>query len=421
MTTEGTGNVALFNEDANGNQLAFYVTRVAARSQIIMLIQERGGEVLDRVVPADPELKIICIVNERLLTPITLPEGMIVVTRQFIIDCIEQNKLLPFERYAPNQGDVSVVLAPTTPQGRNAYTEEEDKALLDCVQQAIDDGYKIDGLKLYKLIAPQFPRHTFQSLKDRYLRQLLPRQQNRLFTSSSPLRRNVNPKSEPNTPTAPTTSPLKMTQGPMTDLPVTSQSSQFTLPFSIPLLTQTVKNEDCLTELPSTSASTAVDLSAQTTVSLTASEVHFKPFTQAAPPQTPKEVILIESDAPPNDPLTSPTLPAILSNGQSPTSSTEEIFTESQKKQIRSTVHWLTNTSGRPFEVVIFALYQFNGDVSKALAYLQQPTSAPWRCEEDLALLDGSDRSKLDRIIVSHGAESVKSRQAFLKAVCNNA
>lgn len=177
--------MALFSEDREGNALGFYITRVQSRAQVKMLIEERGGEILDRIVPAPPDIHIVCVVSDRVDTPLTLPDGITLVTRKYILDCILKNELLPFGDYAPDRG--SVIIAPTTPQGRNAFTEQEDKALIEAVHGGLDMGYHEDSLKLYKVIAPEFPRHTAQSIRDRYLKILQPGLNNR-FLASSPIR-----------------------------------------------------------------------------------------------------------------------------------------------------------------------------------------------------------------------------------------
>jgi hypothetical protein len=379
-----TANAEIFSQDTDGTPIAFYVTRVESRQNIIMLIQERGGEVLERVVPADPDLRIVCVVSDRLQTPLTLPQGMLVVTRQFIIDCVESNSLLPYEKYAPVEQCDILATAPTTPAGRNAYTDMEDRALLDAVRDAVDMGYAEEGLKLYKIIAPQFPRHTTQSLRDRYLKQLLPRQQSRLLSS-----------------------PFK----PGNDI-------------------KEIQSDPCMPKMSKLSHPLDNDLSSPNKVAKTdqldaaerRSKAHtpqpvFQPYTQVLTDDV-QQMKEVEENVPESSDLIEVKIDEV---GQisSQTLLTLEDGKNDTNKPIRDTVKWMMDSSRQPFEVVLFALYQCNGLVNDAMRFLTDPSmSIKWQSEEDLCLLGERDRNKIDAIIGEHGANAVRERQSFLKELC---
>ncbi|KAF9697883.1 hypothetical protein EKO04_004405 [Ascochyta lentis] len=55
---------------------------------------------------------------------------------------------------------------------RNAYTPDEDRILYKWVQDAAASGVAIRGNEIYKQLEQKYPRHTWQSWRDRYLKQL---------------------------------------------------------------------------------------------------------------------------------------------------------------------------------------------------------------------------------------------------------
>ncbi|KAJ4344979.1 hypothetical protein N0V95_006057 [Ascochyta clinopodiicola] len=55
---------------------------------------------------------------------------------------------------------------------RNAYTPDEDRMLYNWVKDAAARGVAISGNELYKQLEQKCPRHTWQSWRDRYLKQL---------------------------------------------------------------------------------------------------------------------------------------------------------------------------------------------------------------------------------------------------------
>lgn len=357
---QGTGNVALFSEDHNGTPLSFYVSNVESRPQIIILIQERGGEVLERVTPVDPEIEVVCVVGDKLRVPLTIPEGMKAVRRQFIIDCIDQNKLLSFADYAPNQGDRMIMAIPTDPLGRNDYTDLEDEALVDAVLEAMALGYEEHGMKLYRLIAPQFPRHTVQSLRDRYLNTLLPKQEAKPKIPPPELIH-----SDPVPPTLAillSSSPRKL----LTDQAEVKTTAEFTP------LTQAFTIDE-----PQSSSS---------------DHHHHHHHQRKGQP------VLVEQ-------------PAMV-----------EASIESDEKDqlIQSTIRWMTERCKQSREVVLFALYQCNGDVKEAIKFITTPTyDIKWDYEDDICLIESNNSKKINQLIMRHGSVEVKNRQAFLRDVCS--
>lgn len=189
----GSTNVGLFARDNDGTPLAFYLAKIDSRPQIEKLLVERGGVVLSRPFPTQRGQRVVCVVSDATdEMQIVLPRQPVIVRRQYVLDCIERSALLPLADYAPLQG-VIVATEETSERGRNAFTADEERLLIAAVKQSAVIGYLDDGMRLYNCIAPQFPRHTPQALREHYLRVLKPRAQARIAALSSPIRSSPRP------------------------------------------------------------------------------------------------------------------------------------------------------------------------------------------------------------------------------------
>lgn len=92
------------------------------------------------------------------------------VSTEYIEKCIEAGKLLPIDEWRVRGPRPAVQLA--DPKSRNNYTEAEDELLLRLVKEKEQLGMGVNGNNLYSAIADQFPRHSAQSLRERYRRVL---------------------------------------------------------------------------------------------------------------------------------------------------------------------------------------------------------------------------------------------------------
>ncbi|XP_014555796.1 hypothetical protein COCVIDRAFT_27370 [Bipolaris victoriae FI3] len=59
-----------------------------------------------------------------------------------------------------------------TKSGRTPYTAEEDRILYKWVHDAESNGNPVSGNEIYKQLEQKYPQHTWQSWRDRYLKQL---------------------------------------------------------------------------------------------------------------------------------------------------------------------------------------------------------------------------------------------------------
>ncbi|CAG8476744.1 7762_t:CDS:2 [Paraglomus occultum] len=96
--------------------------------------------------------------------------------------------------------------ARTKKVGRAHYTKEEDDKLVQFIleQQKLNSYLKGNGI--YKKIEPEFPRHTWHSLRDHALKKIIPNLQNyqqaapvikeKSTSQSSPTTQSVNPSSD---------------------------------------------------------------------------------------------------------------------------------------------------------------------------------------------------------------------------------
>lgn len=95
------------------------------------------------------------------------PDGA--VSTEYVAACVESGRRLPLEPY--RHGGPAPVAA--SPRGRLPFTEAEDAALLRAVRQR--SGARVSGTALWKeLECTGLTRHSWQAMRDRYLRHLRP-------------------------------------------------------------------------------------------------------------------------------------------------------------------------------------------------------------------------------------------------------
>ncbi|KAF1912102.1 hypothetical protein BDU57DRAFT_78918 [Ampelomyces quisqualis] len=146
---------------------SFWVAqRVPSRNRLLDDIRANGGEVVALEKKAD--YKIADHFRK------DCPPGSI--SYQFIEKSIREGQLRdPKDHPAgPPIGEAREpgALHRPTKSGRAAYTAEEDKILYKWVRECEANGGQASGNEIYKQLEAKYPRHTWSSWRDRYLKQL---------------------------------------------------------------------------------------------------------------------------------------------------------------------------------------------------------------------------------------------------------
>ncbi|RYN35175.1 hypothetical protein AA0119_g9575 [Alternaria tenuissima] len=141
--------------------------RVPSRSRLLDDIRANGGEIVQLEKMADYRIADH-------FRPTTCAPGTISYT--FVEKSIKDGELQdPADhRAGPPLGEVrepASVYRPTK-SGRAAYTAEEDRILYKWVRDAQEAGAQIGGNEIYMQLEAKYPRHTWQSWRDRYHKQL---------------------------------------------------------------------------------------------------------------------------------------------------------------------------------------------------------------------------------------------------------
>ncbi|KAL2857976.1 TRF2-interacting telomeric protein/Rap1 C terminal domain-containing protein [Aspergillus pseudoustus] len=146
--------------------MSFWLSQnVPQRSRFKELVQQNGGVV--RLQEKDADVLIVDHTRKN------LPPN--VYSYQFIEKSIQNGVLQDLEKYIAGPSSARPVGATNIPTRghRLAYTLEDDQILWDYMQPfEIDPTAPIRGNKLYQDFAAKYPRHTYQSWRDRYLKRL---------------------------------------------------------------------------------------------------------------------------------------------------------------------------------------------------------------------------------------------------------
>uniref|UniRef100_A0A8D0GGH6 Telomeric repeat-binding factor 2-interacting protein 1 n=1 Tax=Sphenodon punctatus TaxID=8508 RepID=A0A8D0GGH6_SPHPU len=165
----------LFQQD-DGSAMHFYVRPGPAKLEVGPLILRGGGQ--------------LCSVQEPgvlvLAQPGDLPPKAArnVISKHYITDCVAQNKRLPLEHYRLLPAKPKLLTAQAA--GRMHFTEAEDRAILLYVQ---DKGRvrAIAGAALWKeMEQARLTRHSWQAMRDHYLKQLKGREHVDLLELGAP-------------------------------------------------------------------------------------------------------------------------------------------------------------------------------------------------------------------------------------------
>nr|BAC35562.1 unnamed protein product [Mus musculus]BAE37169.1 unnamed protein product [Mus musculus] len=161
----------------DGSAMSFYVRPSSAKRRLSTLILHGGGTVC-RV--QEPGAVLLAQPGEALAEA----SGDFIST-QYILDCVDRNEKLDLEAYrlglteqasdpkpgASTEGSTEPEPQPLT--GRIAYTDAEDVAILTYVKENARSPSSVTGNALWKAMEKSsLTQHSWQSLKDRYLKHL---------------------------------------------------------------------------------------------------------------------------------------------------------------------------------------------------------------------------------------------------------
>lgn len=161
----------------DGSAMSFYVRPSSAKRRLSTLILHGGGTVC-RV--QEPGAVLLAQPGEALAEA----SGDFIST-QYILDCVERNEKLELEAYrlgsmeqasdpkpgASAEGSTEPEPPPLT--GRMAYTDADDVAILTYVKENARSPSSVTGNALWKAMEKSsLTQHSWQSLKDRYLKHL---------------------------------------------------------------------------------------------------------------------------------------------------------------------------------------------------------------------------------------------------------
>lgn len=147
----------------------FILQRVPQRSHYVSLVESNGG----RVVKLEAQADYLIADHMRHDAPAAS------FSYKLIEEAIKQGELpedkepfLAHRRKSANTGTTSAVATSSKKSTRTLFTDDDDKLLYKLVHRANDQGLAIHGNSLYKALAAHNPRHTFQSWRDRYIKNL---------------------------------------------------------------------------------------------------------------------------------------------------------------------------------------------------------------------------------------------------------
>lgn len=135
----------------DGHPMRFYLRPGLAKLRLAPLVLAGGGR-LCRM--QEPGAVLLAQPGE------VAPDGA--VSTEYVAECVKRNQRLPLEPFL------------LTARGRLAFTEAEDAALLKAVRG--QGMVRVSGRALWiELERSGLTRHSWQAMRDRYLRHLLPR------------------------------------------------------------------------------------------------------------------------------------------------------------------------------------------------------------------------------------------------------
>ncbi|KAI9793297.1 MAG: hypothetical protein M1833_000796 [Piccolia ochrophora] len=151
------------NGDLFGEKKFFISQHIRFRPSLVDKVKNNGGQVVK-----DEKVADILIVDH---LKKNVPAGS--YSYQYIDKSIENGILedLDAHKVGPPSGTIREVGSSAPPKGtRTPFTAEDDRVLYDWVTSFERGGGKILGNEIYKQLAQENPRHTFQSWRDRWIK-----------------------------------------------------------------------------------------------------------------------------------------------------------------------------------------------------------------------------------------------------------
>ncbi|KAK6173196.1 hypothetical protein SNE40_016694 [Patella caerulea] len=161
-------------KDENGKPLLFVMRPCKERQRIAAMIENGGGEIKSKEVEG-----CTCI---RLAEKDSCTSGGDYISTKYISDCCEADTLLDQKKYRLNSFfDADLEHAPvimSVPssklKGRKKYTEDEDLSIITYIIKKRQYN-NVSGTILWKdMVMLKVTDHTYQSMRDRYLKYILP-------------------------------------------------------------------------------------------------------------------------------------------------------------------------------------------------------------------------------------------------------
>ncbi len=188
--------------DASGQSMRFYVRPGPTKTQLYPLVTNGGGTLCRSQEPG-----AILLIDPGDANTVTSSSGQKYISMKYIKDCVEQNLLLKLDNYVISVGPSVQTRMATRHQsnGRLGYSPEDDAAILKFMEMRL---HEAKGNLVWKEMEKRrVTDHSWQSMRDRFLKHL----QDRLvkksptkrkplcFTESPLLKKKVTENSEPET------------------------------------------------------------------------------------------------------------------------------------------------------------------------------------------------------------------------------
>lgn len=147
----------------------FILQRVPQRSHYVSLVESNGGRLVKLEAQAD------YLIADHLRHDVPAAS----LSYKFIEEAIKRGELPedeePFfanRRRSADPGTTTAAATSSKKSTRTLFTDDDDKLLYKLVHKANEQGLAVHGNTLYKALAAHNPRHTYQSWRDRYIKNL---------------------------------------------------------------------------------------------------------------------------------------------------------------------------------------------------------------------------------------------------------
>ncbi len=168
--------------DASGQSMRFYVRPGPTKTQIYPLVTNGGGTLCRSQEPG-----AILLIDPRDATAVTSSSGQKYISTKYIKDCVEQNQQLNLDDYVISVGPSVQTRMATRHQsnGRLGYSPEDDAAILKFMEKR---QHEAKGNLVWKEMEKRrVTDHSWQSMRDRFLKHLQDRLVKKSPTKRKPL------------------------------------------------------------------------------------------------------------------------------------------------------------------------------------------------------------------------------------------